>query len=185
MNNDNQNEFCTARDHRLMMGEKLNEYWVARDGRLVEKPTFYKFFTHDELMELVENAETRCRWDANSSLGETVGEKFESLYVKMMELNEALIERGAAGVFWIATSPETASIFEIRSIGFCPSDHRTDKFDFMAQGIRRIKYKGEINDRWRLYTNSEFPENLILMGVNDTREDNAYYGVIEVENLAV
>lgn len=87
-------------------------------------PTFKTFFDSEGLADIAKTAGTVAAWDFLTALGDTIKEKYESLYVKCHELTSILLRKGAKGYFWIATSPEVASIFETATAGFWPISSR-------------------------------------------------------------
>lgn len=152
-----------------------------------EKPTFEKFFTSEELAEIARTAGTVACWDFNCALGDTIKEKYESLYVKLHEMTNLLLKKGAAGYFWIAASPEVISIFETATAGFAPAPW--DRGDIiggvMPLGLPAVSYHGSVNLRWRLYSDSAMPTNMVLIGCNDKREDKSHYARLIVANFII
>lgn len=123
------------------------------------------------LTDLRNNAGTVAAWDFNTALGETIKEKYESLYVKVVELS-AVIHRKTlrGGANWLVTSPEVASIFETATAGFAPAPSET------FTSSLGIQYVGTVNNRWRLYKDPLFPSNQILMGYKgDSYMDSGYF----------
>jgi hypothetical protein len=153
------------------------------------KPTFEKFFDSHELSDIARNAGTVCSWDFNTALGDTIMEKYESLYVKCYEVTNVLLKKGAAGYFWIVTSPEIASIFETSRGGFAPVSSKEFESNIiggvMPLGMPVIDYKGAVSARWRLYTDGLMPSNMLLIGCNDTKECNSHYGRMMIFNFIV
>jgi hypothetical protein len=159
------------------------------------KPTFKKFFDHEELIDIANKAGFTMGWDFNCALGDTIREKYESLYVKTVDMNNALIKKGAAGYFWITTSSEVASIFETVTYGFTPiSSEEWEAQGNIAykmiggvhpQGVPSVSYCGSINSKWRLYKDTEMPVGMLLMGCNDTREDSSHYGRMNIFNYVI
>jgi hypothetical protein len=153
------------------------------------KPTFDKFFTSEELLNIARTAGTVCTWDFVNCLGDTIKEKYESLYAKCHELTAVLLRKGAAGYFWICCSPEVGSIFETACYGFAPV--HCDKFSEDRQlgvspmGLSEQRYRGSINMKWRLYTDTEIPENMLLIGCNDKIEDSSHYAKLMVANFII
>lgn len=123
------------------------------------------------LLDLLNYAGTVSSWDFSTSLGDTIKEKYESLFVKITEVSNVIHRktlRGAAN--WIVCSPEVASIFETSVAGFAPtlSDNFTSTLG--------IQYVGTINGRWRLFKDPFFPVSQILMGYKgDSYMDSGYY----------
>lgn len=123
------------------------------------------------LTDLRNNAGTVTAWDFNTALGDTIKEKYESLYVKVVEVS-AVIHRKTlrGGANWLVTSPEVASIFETATAGFAPAPSET------FSSSLGIQYVGTVNNRWRLYKDPLFPSNQILMGYKgDSYMDSGYF----------
>lgn len=123
------------------------------------------------LTDLRNNAGTVGSWDFNTALGDTIKEKYESLYVKIVEMS-AVIHRKTlrGGANWLVTSPEVASIFETATAGFAPNPSET------FTSSLGIQYVGTINNRWKLYKDPLFPTNQILMGYKgDSYMDSGYF----------
>lgn len=123
------------------------------------------------LTDLRNNAGTIAVWDFNTALGDTIKEKYESLYVKVVELS-AVVHRKTlrGGCNWLVTSPEVASIFETATAGFAPAPSET------FTSSLGIQYVGTINNRWRLYKDPLFPQGQILCGYKgDSYMDSGYF----------
>lgn len=162
---------------------------TTADGRKIERPTFRNFFTHKQLMEIAADAATRTVWDFNTCLGNTIKEKYESLYVKVAELSGILEKKGAAGYLWIAASPEVTSIFETCTAGYYPStSEECDGGYYLGVrpiGLDQINYCGSVSNKWRLYKDSMMPVDMLVIGVNDKIEDNKHYGVMKIANFVI
>jgi len=123
------------------------------------------------LGDLRNNAGTVASWDFNTALGDTIKEKYESLYVKLVELG-AVVHRKTlrGGINWIVTSPEVASMFETATAGFAPDPSET------FTNTMGIQYVGTVNARWRVYKDPLFPTNQILGGYKgDSYMDSGYF----------
>jgi hypothetical protein len=123
------------------------------------------------LTDLRNNAGTVVAWDFNTALGDTIKEKYESLYVKVVEASSVIHRKTLrGGANWLVTSPEVASIFETATAGFAPSP--SDTFTSSLG----IQYVGTVNNRWRLYKDPLFPSNQILMGYKgESYMDSGYF----------
>lgn len=123
------------------------------------------------LTDLRLNAGTVAAWDFNTSLGDTIKEKYESLYVKIVEVSNVVHRKTLrGGANWLVTSPEVASIFETATAGFAPAPSET------FTSSLGIQYVGTVNNRWRLYKDPLFPTNQILMGYKgDSYMDSGYF----------
>jgi len=123
------------------------------------------------LTDLRQNAGTVTAWDFNTSLGDTIKEKYESLYVKIVEISSVIHRKTLrGGANFIVTSPEVASIFETATAGFAPAPSET------FTSSLGIQYVGTVNNRWRLYKDPLFQSNQILMGYKgDSYLDSGYF----------
>jgi len=123
------------------------------------------------LTDLRNNAGTVSAWDYNTALGDTIKEKYEALYVKLVEISNVVHRKTLrGGCNWIVCSPEVSSIFETATAGFGPT--MSDTFT----GNLGIQYVGTINGKWRMYKDPLFPTGQILMGYKgDSYMDSGYY----------
>ena len=123
------------------------------------------------LTDLRNNAGTVSAWDFNTALGDTIKEKYEALYIKLVEISNVVHRKTLrGGCNWIVCSPEVASIFETATAGFAPT--MSDTFT----GNLGIQYVGTINSKWRMYKDPLFPTGQILMGYKgDSYLDSGYY----------
>jgi len=123
------------------------------------------------LTDLRNNAGTIAVWDFNTALGDTIKEKYESLYIKVVEVSNVVHRKTLrGGCNWLVTSPEVASVFETATAGFAPSPSET------FTSSLGIQYVGTINNRWRLYKDPLFPQGQILMGYKgDSYMDSGYF----------
>ena len=123
------------------------------------------------LTDLRNNAGTVSSWDFNTALGDTIKEKYESLYVKVVEISNVVHRKTLrGGANWMVTSPEVASIFETATAGFAPAPSET------FTSSLGIQYVGTVNNRWRLYKDPLFPQGQILLGYKgDSYMDSGYF----------
>lgn len=123
------------------------------------------------LTDLRNNAGTIAVWDFNTALGDTIKERYESLYIKVVEVSNVVHRKTLrGGCNWIVTSPEVASVFETATAGFAPAPSETFS---MSLGIQ---YVGTINNRWKLYKDPLFPQGQLLMGYKgDSYMDSGYF----------
>jgi hypothetical protein len=123
------------------------------------------------LTDLRNNAGTVASWDFNTALGDTIKEKYESLYVKIVEVSNVVHRKTLrGGCNWIVTSPEVASIFETATAGFAPAPSET------FTSSLGIQYVGTVNSRWRLYKDPLFPTGQMMMGYKgDSYMDSGYF----------
>jgi hypothetical protein len=155
-------------------------------------PTFESFFDSSVLKMILDSSGTRLSWDWRCSLGDTIMEKLESFYIKLIELNNVLISKGAKGYFWIAASPIICELTET-SVAFkpCPNRNKEEELSVgrliggvLAQGIPDVFYIGTINTNWRVYK-APFSEGKLLMGCNDCQQDCAHYGTMTIDNFRI
>ena len=123
------------------------------------------------LTDIRNNAGTVTSWDFATALGDTIKEKYEALYVKVVEVSNVVHRKTLrGGCNWIVTSPEVASMFETATAGFAPNTSET-----FTSSIG-IQYVGTVNARWRLYKDPLFPTNQLLLGYKgDSYMDSGYF----------
>lgn len=123
------------------------------------------------LTDLRLNAGTVSAWDFGTAAGDTIKEKYESLYVKVVEISNIVHRKTLrGGANFLVTSPEIASIFETATAGFGPT--MSDTFTSSLG----IQYVGTINQRWRLFKDPLFPPGQILLGYKgDSYMDTGYF----------
>ena len=103
-------------------------------------------------MNLVKNSEWR-KWDFTESLGDTIKEKYDFLYVEVFDL---YVETKNLNIHldWFVTSPEISSVFETACSGFYP---------IYAKKKDDIIYKGNINRKFRIYCDYNMPKDVVLL----------------------
>jgi hypothetical protein len=123
------------------------------------------------LTDLRNNAGTIAAWDFNTALGDTIKEKYESVFIKLVEISNVVHRKTLrGGCNWLVTSPEVASIFETATAGFAPAPS-----DTFTSGLG-IQYVGSISNKWKLYKDPLFPTNQILLGYKgDSYMDSGYF----------
>lgn len=68
--------------------------------------------THEQVVEAISKAGTRMAWDWNTVSGDTFPEKYESVYVKLVEMTSVLIRKGLKGYFWVVCDSIMGELFE-------------------------------------------------------------------------
>ncbi len=123
------------------------------------------------IQDLRNNAGTVAAWDLATALGDTIKEKYEALYVKIVEVSNVIHKKTLrGGANFLVTSPEVASIFETATAGFAPAPSET------FTSSLGIQYVGTVANRYRLYKDPLFPTNQILMGYKgDSYMDSGYF----------
>ena len=138
------------------------------------------FLNHKMIEEKIAESQTMCTWDFNTALGNTIREKYESLYVKLVEITNVMLRKGAKGYFWIVSSPEVASIFETANYSFHPVGSLYDSQ--MPMGGSEIYEIGVLDHRWRLYVDHNIEQNVVLVGVGMEKSQNA---VLKITNFVI
>lgn len=152
-------------------------------SELTDKEKLKDFFQHEKLISLKSEAGTTAAWDWNTALGETVREKYESLYIKVVELTNVTIRKGASGLFWIVVSPVIASIFETVCTTI-PSAN--DWLEQIPMGGKDVYYLGTVNRKWRIYVDPEWADDEMMVGANwEPKTDPKHVGVLKTCNLII
>jgi len=126
--------------------------------------------------DLITSAGTTSTWTTGSgtgmgNLGDTIKEKYESLYVKITELSNVIHRKTLrGGANWVICSPEIAAIFETATAGFAPAPSES------FTSSLGVQYVGTVANRWRLYKDPLFPAGKLLMGYKgDSYMDSGYF----------
>lgn len=111
-------------------------------------------FCHYDIMDLITRVEAR-KIDVSSLLGDSLKEKYQSIYVKLFELSNEL---GKSGNYpdVIVADQWTSNLFECSASSCCYYDHKEE--------VVRVK---SINGRWELYRDLSLPVNTILLTGKD------------------
>jgi hypothetical protein len=105
-------------------------------------------------------------WDSDLSLGATVTETYESLYLHLcrasrgistVRVNLGLEPRGAN---FVIAPPNIVDWFETATAGFSGAPGR------IVTNLG-VEYIGTVNSRWRLYNDPLLPENVIVTGYSE------------------
>lgn len=124
---------------------------------------------HYDLMSLVKRSEF-VEWDFANSLGDTIMEKYEALYLTCLTQKRKLEDAGEICNVLIG-SPETTSIFEIRnSHGWWPE--RIDDPDFYLTTRTR---------NWDVYKDVFLEKNFLIV----TQKELEKAIVVKIENFVI
>lgn len=125
----------------------------------------------ENITNILNNVGTISSWDFNTTMGYTIKEKYESIYVKIAEISNIIYRKTLRGANWIVTSPEIASIFETAPLGFEANPNE----DECSLGT---VFAGTIDNRWKLYKSTHTPsiQNKILIGYKgNSHLDSGYF----------
>lgn len=148
-----------------------------------------EFLTPCKAFELAQTPGTIAAWDFNTSIGDTIRDKYDSLFIKIIEVTGVLLRKGATGFFWVVTSPEIFSIMDSAT-----SDKTIEKnsvFGIHAEQESMGLQEGKLTDmgvmsrRWRVLVTSEWPSNMILIGCGSKENGPNCYARISVCNFIV
>lgn len=127
-------------------------------------------FCHNDIMNLITRVENR-KFDFSSSLGHTIREKYESLYVFLYECTNELGKSGNYFPDIIIADQRMSFIFECSSSSLNYNDE---------DEIVKIK---NVNNRWDLYRDLSLPHDTILLtnkhllrGIVITTNFSEFYG---------
>jgi hypothetical protein len=123
--------------------------------------------------DLITSAGTTSTWTLGSGMavGDTIKERYESLFVKITELSNVIHRKTLrGGANWVVCSPEIAAIFETATAGFAPAPSES------FTSSLGVQYVGTVANRWRLYKDPLFPAGKLLMGYKgDSYMDSGYF----------
>ena len=164
------------------MDNKLDEFNDG-DNKLME------FLTTSKAVELAKSAQVITAWDFNTSIGNTVRDKYDSLFIKIVEITSVLLRKGASGCFWIVMSPEVFSIMDSAT-----SDQQIAKkgpfgidVEQESMGLQegKITDMGVISRRWRVLVTPEWPQNSLLIGCGTKENLPQHYARLSICNFVI
>ena len=98
--------------------------------------------------------------------GETLKDKFESLYVKIVELTNLLIVKGASGYFHIITSPYVAEWIQTSNAFKWNKEH-------IQMGIKNPNTIGHLANRWKVIIDPNIEDDQLLIGTDTLQHPTA------------
>jgi hypothetical protein len=149
----------------------LDSDWNPLGGEIV--------FHEDDLLNLLDNAGTVSCWDYNTSLGDTIREKYETLAYKIIEVAKVISHKiTKPEFFWAALPSQLAVAVEIGL-------DRTTIPDYIPMGGKDPRFIGTLMNRVKMYDCPCLPENKILIGCGTEPKDSSHYAKISVCNFVV
>ncbi len=112
------------------------------------------------LDKIANNCGTKKSLDFAKLLGETIKEKWESLYVEMVKTGNEIRDKSFAPFVanFVVTSPEIASVFEDACHGL------TSVPPLYMPSATDIQHIGTVCHRWRVYTDPKMSVKRIILG---------------------
>jgi hypothetical protein len=126
-----------------------------------------------DLKEINENACTRTALDFLKLKGDSLLEKYTSIFKKIREFTKSLSAKGGSEPFWIITSPEIAVALECSYKNFIPSSISTAE----------IRRRGTLGKNYELWSSALVKDNCILVGCKYDDIDFKHCGVIFMLNF--
>jgi hypothetical protein len=112
-------------------------------------------------LAIMQKCQITSNWDFNTSLGNTLREKFDSFLAKIIECTNVLVRHRSVGYFWIIMSPEVYSMIEVvTSTHSLDKKGNQEKFVFQDQP----NFIGVLNKRWSVFVDQEWPVEQVLIG---------------------
>lgn len=161
---------------------KLDELVLSDDNLM-------QFLDTKKAVGLKNSAQVVAAWDFNTSIGNTIRDKYDSLFVKIVEVTSVLLRKGASGCFWLVMSPEIFSIMDAAT-----SDKKIAKkgpFGLDAEQEMMGLQEGILNDmgvmsrRWRCLVTAEWPFNQLLIGCGSKENLPEHYARLIIANFVI
>lgn len=143
----------------------------------ITPPDAPEVLTLDEFLDLFDNAGTISCWDFNFALGDTLREKYESLWIKLLELAGVISQKiGKQMTYWAAVHPSVGAMcFK----GFSHSPR------LIPMGGLEPIYLGTLCQRMEIFE-CPLPEpTRILVGCGDEKMSNDHYARLMLANYIV
>jgi fibrillarin-like rRNA methylase len=113
-------------------------------------------FCHNDIMDLITRVETR-RINISSLLGDTIKEKYESIYVKLVELTNELGKSGNYYPDVIIADEFLSSVFECACSSSGYFKPRSLLYNEEIVKVKNVGY------RWDLYKDKSLPADTMLL----------------------
>ena len=137
------------------------------------------FFTHPVVEYFLTNSGTQAETDWDTFTGETIKDKFESLYLNLVELTNVIVAKGGKGYFWVVCSNAMENALEVGAgTKFAPA-----YFEQVPLGYNIVMHMGILDKRWRIYSDPLIEVNTILIGAGFSKKSNNYYCKLKVNNF--
>jgi len=137
-----------------------------------------RFFTHPVVDWFLTNAGTTITFDWKTlSLGDTIKEKNEALYTKLVETTNMVVQKGGKGFFWIVCTPQMSD-FMATSVNFVPAFN--EQFPL---GYNIVQRMGILGKRWLIYSDPLVAADTLLIGAGFSKKHVNYYCKIKIENM--
>ena len=138
----------------------MNNYWLAR---LDIKEIFREGFV------------TTSNWDCNNALGDTIMEKYESLYLELVNCSQRFLD--------ITNQPANYLLCRSNFMFFRNTSWGFLEFETPIQ-LKFATHAGNLNGRWMIFESKAVPENTIIFGNhNPATGFGNWYGKINIQNF--
>jgi hypothetical protein len=138
-----------------------------------------RLLTPEFITEIRINADSVNTWDFNTALGDNCVEKYQSLYIKLVELTYVIALKGSVDYFWMVAPPALATFMEIGS------NAHQECVTYSPMGTHNIKFHGIVDNKWRLYCDPFMPPQQIIIGSGTEHKEPKHYGRLCVANFVI
>ena len=144
-------------------------------------------FSNDEIEDWVKSEEISYdRFDFLEALGDTVRERTESLYLKLYELSQKIVDNGGVGYCWILTNKVISDLItgmlsswqEINQIPLGASNPHT----FTSQNKDQVTEVGVVLGKYRIFMKDSM-ENYVAIGIGDDPKHIAFLEIFDIDIL--
>jgi hypothetical protein len=164
------------------MENKLDELVLGDDNLM-------QFLDTKKAFDLKDLAQVVSCWDFNTSIGNSIRDKYDSLFIKIVEVTSVLLRNGASGCFWLVMSPEIFSIMDAAT-----ADKKITKkgpfgldVEQEAMGLQEgvLNDMGVMSRRWRVLVTAEWPNNQLLIGCGSKENLPKHYARLSIANFVI
>ena len=136
-------------------------------------------FCESDFLKLLDNCGTVSAWDFNTSLGDSLREKYETLIFKLAEVAGVVAKKIEKPEFFWAALPSPLAMSLEAGLD------RSLTADYVPMGGREPRFIGTLMARIKLYECPCMPENQILIGCGDQPKNPDHYARICICNYIV
>jgi len=116
--------------------------------------------------------------------GDSLKEKYTSLYAKLKELTNTILSKGGKGFFWIVTSSDIVNwIEEVTYEKYARSKFILSADDHMPLGYNYVAFWGILDRKWRVYVDPLVPADNMLIGAGYAKKTSEYYASLKIDGM--
>lgn len=133
------------------------------------------FFTHQLVDLIVAQAGIKQTMDWHKT---TCFYEHNCLYLKLREITNNVVAKGAKGYFWLVMPPDINELLETNF----PKKYVAVPMDQLPLGYNCVLYTGTFDKRWRMYIDPLLSDTVII-GATFSKKNPNFYATLKLEGF--